>query len=75
MEDGEAEAVADTVKTEDEKKEDVVVMAWFLVWIEKYDIVVINTLNTLICMYRRIYAKGIFIACLGNIYICRHKTG
>ena len=57
MEDGEAESVADTVKTEDEKKGDMVVMAWLLVCIEKekYDIVAINTLNTLICMYSRIY--------------------
>ena len=43
MEDGEAEAVPDTVK-EDENKEDVVVV-WFLVCIEKYDIVAFNTLG------------------------------
>ena len=43
MEDGEAESESDTLK-EDDNKEDVVVV-WFLVCIEKYDIVAFNTLG------------------------------
>ena len=44
MEDGEAESESDTLKKEDDNKEDVVVV-WFLVCIEKYDIVAFNTLG------------------------------
>ena len=44
MEDGEAEPESDTLKKEDDNKEDVVVV-WFLVCIEKYDIVAFNTLG------------------------------
>ena len=44
MEDGEAESESDTLKKEDDNKEDVVVV-WFLVCIEKYDSVAFNTLG------------------------------
>ena len=44
MENGEAKSESDTLKKEDDNKEDVVVV-WFLVCIEKYDIVAFNTLG------------------------------